>query len=103
MTKISIVFKCLRKQKLLKNVFKMKNLRKINRFELKKISGGGFTFHDNGYEYNLSCGDVVDSIALCPQQQAVKCIQLEPGNAIGCGAGQNCINGACTGGFLPVK
>lgn len=76
----------------------MKNLRKINRTELKKISGGITT-----WENSVECEKGQDSIALCPQQQAVKCIQLEPGTAIGCGAGQNCINGTCTGGLIFVK
>lgn len=76
----------------------MKNLRKINRSELKNISGGITT-----WEHSVECEKGQDSIALCPQESAVKCIQLEPGNAIGCSMGQNCINGACTGGLVFVK
>lgn len=82
----------------------MKNLRKINRSELKKISGGWLRWDENqGYVNDLDCGNITQSIALCPQQQATKCIQLEPGNAIGCDVGQNCINNTCTGGLVFVK
>lgn len=82
----------------------MNNLKKISRADLKKLSGGWLT-HVPGYGIvnNLDCDNVMQSIALCPQQQAVKCIQLEAGNAIGCDMGQNCVNGACTGGLVFVK
>lgn len=82
----------------------MKNLRKINRSELKKIEGAGFSW--NGIDPPVrwvECEKGSDSIALCPQQVAVKCIQLEPNEAIGCGPGQNCINNTCTGGLLIIK
>lgn len=66
MTKISIVFKCLRNQKLLKNVFKMKNLRKISRSQLNKIVGADrFDLCSSIVEHDGSAGNRCDCDLHC--------------------------------------